>query len=59
MEKKGQHPEQSTLEASIAMCKVNGNALLGDAVVLLNWDRVSTALALAVLAQEEFAKPSS
>ena len=34
----------------------NGKKLLEDAKYLFDWDRFSTALALAVLAQEEFAK---
>jgi AbiV family abortive infection protein len=33
-----------------------GKGLLGDAKLMFDWDRFSTALALSVLAQEEFAK---
>ena len=45
-----------TFSRSISACIDNGKALLGDAKLLLDWDRFSTALALSVLAQEEFAK---
>lgn len=41
---------------SMAACSENGKRLLEDANTMLGWDRFSTALALAVLAQEEFAK---
>lgn len=41
---------------SMAACNENGQRLLEDAKTMLDWDRFSTALALAVLAQEEFAK---
>jgi len=37
-------------------CSENGRRLLEDAKTMLEWDRFPTALALAVLAQEEFAK---
>lgn len=50
------HLNKKALTTSIAKCIENGNALVGDADLLLGWDRFSTALALAVLAQEEFAK---
>jgi AbiV family abortive infection protein len=49
-------PEAETLKKSIAMCIANGKALLDDADNLFAYDRFSTALALGVLAQEEFAK---
>jgi AbiV family abortive infection protein len=45
-----------TFSRSIAACVANGRKLLEDAKYLFDWDRFSTALALAVLAQEEFAK---
>jgi AbiV family abortive infection protein len=38
------------------MTHANGKRLLEDARLLFEWDRFATALALAVLAQEEFAK---
>src|SRR5580700_8210415 len=37
-------------------CFENGKKLLEDAKLLFEWDRFSTALALSILAQEEFAK---
>src|SRR5947209_5565451 len=49
-------PKAEALKRSIAACVANGIKLLGDAKYLFDWDRFSTALALAVLAQEEFAK---
>jgi AbiV family abortive infection protein len=49
-------PTPAALEASIDTTTKNGKALLDDAKLLFDWDRYSTALALAVLAQEEFAK---
>ena len=49
-------PKAEALARSIAACVANGKALLGDAKYLFDWGRFSTALALAVLAQEEFAK---
>jgi AbiV family abortive infection protein len=45
-----------TFSKSISSCIENGKALLGDAKFLFDWDRFPTALALSVLAQEEFAK---
>lgn len=45
-----------TFSRSISVCIENGKALLEDARLLFDWDRFSTALALSVLAQEEFAK---
>jgi AbiV family abortive infection protein len=45
-----------TFSRSISACTKNGENLLDDAKVLFDFDRFSTALALAVLAQEEFAK---
>lgn len=47
---------QETAPRSISACLENGKRLLEDAKCLYDWDRYSTALALAVLAQEEFAK---
>ena len=44
------------LQESISATTENGKKLLEDAKFLFDWDRFSTALALAVLAQEEFAK---
>lgn len=49
-------PNSKILQASIFATTENGRNLLGDAKTLFDWDRFSTALALAVLAQEEFAK---
>jgi AbiV family abortive infection protein len=50
------HPKAEILEKSIAATLANAKKLLEDAIFLFDWDRYSTALALAVLAQEEFAK---
>src|SRR5712692_10312059 len=41
---------------TISACFENGKKLLEDAKLLFDWDRFSTALALSILAQEEFAK---
>ena len=41
---------------TISACYENGKKLLEDAKLLFDWDRFSTALALSILAQEEFAK---
>ncbi len=41
---------------SVSACIENGRNLLADAEYLFGFDRFSTALALSVLAQEEFAK---
>jgi len=49
-------PKPKVLQASISATTTNGKKLLEDAKLLFDWDRFSTALALAVLAQEEFAK---
>ena len=49
-------PAVAALEASIDATTKNGKVLLEDASFLFDWDRFSTAFALAVLAQEEFAK---
>lgn len=49
-------PTLKHLERSIQVTSDNGKRLLEDATLLLDWDRFGTALALAVLAQEEFAK---
>jgi AbiV family abortive infection protein len=49
-------PKSKVLQASISATTENGSKLLEDAKFLFDWDRFSTALALAVLAQEEFAK---
>ena len=45
-----------TFSRTISACVDNGKKLLEDAKYLFDWDRYSTALALSVLAQEEFAK---
>jgi AbiV family abortive infection protein len=44
------------LSKSVDACVSNGKKLVEDASLLFDWDRFSTALALAVLAQEEFSK---
>lgn len=44
------------LDRSIDVTTDNGKKLLDDAKLLFDWDRFGTSLALAVLAQEEFAK---
>lgn len=49
-------PTTAALDGSIDATTKNGKALLEDASFLFDWDRFSTAFALAVLAQEEFAK---
>ena len=49
-------PKAETLSETISACIANGKKLLEDAKFLFDWDRFSTALALSVLAQEEFAK---
>jgi AbiV family abortive infection protein len=49
-------PKTETLLNSISETIDNGKQLLEDAKLLFDYDRYSTALALAVLAQEEFAK---
>lgn len=49
-------PNPKALQASISATTENGRKLLEDAQLLFDCDRFSTALALAVLAQEEFAK---
>src|ERR1700685_3310291 len=49
-------PRTEVLAKSISATAQNGKKLLDDAKLLFDWDRFSTALALAVLAQEEFAK---
>ena len=41
---------------TISACFENGKKLLEDAKLLFEWDRFSTALALSILSQEEFAK---
>jgi AbiV family abortive infection protein len=48
-------PKPETVARSISASFANGKNLLGCRH-LFDWDRISTALALAVLAQEEFAK---
>jgi AbiV family abortive infection protein len=45
-----------TFSRTISACAENGKKLLEDAKYLFDSDRYSTALALSVLAQEEFAK---
>jgi AbiV family abortive infection protein len=49
-------PKRQTLAGSIEAAIQNGNRLLQDAKLLFDWDRFSTAFALSILAQEEFAK---
>lgn len=49
-------PGAEIFSKSVAACTKNGENLLEDAQFLFDFDRFSTALALAVLAQEEFAK---
>jgi AbiV family abortive infection protein len=49
-------PKPAVLERTILVTRSNAEALLEDAKSLFDFDRFSTALALAVLAQEEFAK---
>jgi AbiV family abortive infection protein len=49
-------PKIEALEKSISATTTNGRRLLDDAKTLFDFDRFSTALALAVLAQEEFSK---
>ena len=49
-------PRPEVLSKSISATVDNGKSLLDDAKMLFDWDRFSTALALGVLAQEEFAK---
>lgn len=49
-------PKTKVLQESISATTENGKGLLEDAKFLFDFDRFSTALALAVLAQEEFAK---
>lgn len=49
-------PNPKVLQASTSATTENGRKLLEDAKFLFDFDRFSTALALAVLAQEEFAK---
>ena len=48
--------KDETLSKSISVTIANGNKLLDDAKLLFDFDRYPTALALSVLAQEEFAK---
>jgi AbiV family abortive infection protein len=48
--------KNETFPRAISACIENGKKLLEDAKLLFGWDRFSTALALSVLAQEEFAK---
>lgn len=49
-------PSSTVLQESITATTKNGETLLEDAKLLFDWDRFATAFALAVLAQEEFAK---
>lgn len=49
-------PKLEVLQASISSTTMNGKELLEDAKFLFDFRRFSTALALAVLAHEEFAK---
>ncbi len=53
---KNMAPKAETLAKSISAVTDNARKLLDDAIFLFDWDRYSTALALAILAQEEFAK---
>lgn len=48
--------QEERLSKSADACVSNGRKLVEDAGLLFDWDRYSTALALAVLAQEEFSK---
>jgi AbiV family abortive infection protein len=50
-------PAAEVLAESIAATMANGKKLLEEAKYLFAWNRFSTALALAVFAQEEFAEP--
>lgn len=52
----GMPSEAERLSKSVDACVANGKKLVEDASLLFDWGRFSTALALAVLAQEEFAK---
>ena len=45
-----------TFSRTSTACYENGKKLLEDAKLLFEWDRFSTALALSILAQKEFAK---
>lgn len=56
MSRIGMQPPSKVLEESIAVTTKNAEALLDDAKLIFDWDRFSTAFALAVLAQEELAK---
>jgi AbiV family abortive infection protein len=49
-------PRPEVLSQSITATVDNGKSLHDDAKMLFDWDRFSAALALGVLAQEEFAK---
>ena len=49
-------PKPDILSRSISETVANGKKLLEDARLLFDWHRFSTALALSVLAQKEFAK---
>lgn len=49
-------PKNNVLKTSIDLIVSNGKQLLADAKFLFDFDRYSTALSLAVFAQEEFAK---
>jgi AbiV family abortive infection protein len=48
--------KEEIFSRTISACVDNGKKLLSDAKLLFDLDRYSTALALSVLAQEEFAK---
>jgi AbiV family abortive infection protein len=52
----GMTSQAENLSKSVEACVSNGKKLVEDASLLFDWDRFSTALALAVLAQEEFSK---
>lgn len=49
-------PKGEILSKTISASVDNGRKLVEDADLLFSWDRFSTALALSVLAQEEFSK---
>lgn len=48
--------DTANLKKSILAALENGDRLVDDAKSLLDWERFPTAYALAILAQEEYAK---
>ena len=50
------NPSTPNVSEAAKACLRHGGGLLEDARLLLDWDRPPTALAVAMLAQEEFAK---